>query len=169
MRISAAVIRGEKQIKNRQKSKKDKKQKKQPFSGLTNTKKSASCQIVTSQHITSPNVGKKRFRMEQRGGGGRKKCLPRAIYPPPIMKSHRHDPIRCRRAIWDQKFENLWDHDPILPSRRAIWGLREGNMGTEEGNMGSFPKMIPWSPPILLMFFIFLHENRSGISINLLA
>ena len=51
-----------------------------------------------SPHVTSPNAGKKRFRMEQRGGGGEKKCLPGAIYPPPIIKSHRHDPIRRREA-----------------------------------------------------------------------
>ena len=69
--------------------------------------------------------------------GGEKKCLPRAIYPPPIIKSHRHDPIRCHRAIWDQKFENLWD--------------QKGNMGTpgrQSGYWGGQYGIIPENDPM---------------------
>ena len=61
--------------------------------------------------------------MEQRGGGGEKKCLPRAIYPPPIIKSHRHDPIR------------RWEADGVKILK--TYGIMKVNMGSKEGNMGS--------------------------------
>ena len=46
--------------KRQNRPKTDKKKKKKLFSGLTNTKKSPSCQIVTSSHVTSPNAHKSR-------------------------------------------------------------------------------------------------------------
>ena len=55
--------------------------------------------------------------------GGRKNDSRGPSTPPPVIKSHRPVPIRHPTPVWDQKFENLWDHDPMLPSRRAIWVL----------------------------------------------
>ena len=91
-----------KKKKKKKDQKTDQKDKKQPFSGLTNTKKSPSCQIVTSPHInkcpqkslslhdTSPNAGKKTFphgknffawSKEEEGGG----ISPASQYRPPPL------------------------------------------------------------------------------------
>ena len=71
-----------------------------------------------------PYASSQLFRMEQRRGwGGEKKMTPGCHIPLPIIKSHRPVPIRLPTPVWDQKFENLWDHDPMLPPRRAIWVL----------------------------------------------
>ena len=94
----------QKKKKKKKDQKTDQKDKKQPFSGLTNTKKSPSCQIVTSPHIhkfpqkslslhdTSPNAGKKTFphgknfsawSKEEEGGG--EKMPPSSPYRPPPL------------------------------------------------------------------------------------
>ena len=92
--------------------------------------------------------------------GGEKKCLPGAIYLPPIIKSHRQGAIRRPTPEWHPKFENLWHLVPYSPPRRSVW-TPEGLYGTQgvlygtfsgEGAMGSYlttfvgkRKSISWS------------------------
>ena len=101
------------------------------------------------------SVLKKLFRMEQRGGGGgEKKCLPRAIYPPPIIKSHRHDPIRRREADGVKILKTYGIMTPYCPPE-GLYGVSEGRYGVWGGQDG----VISQNDPILSSLTTSLEPN----------
>ena len=59
---------------------------------------------------------------------GEKKCLPRPIYPPPIIKSHRHDPIRLREAdgVKILKIFGVRPHIALCGGLYGDWGGQYG-------------------------------------------